>query len=57
MLPVTELINYFSGRLQEHPPLPEHSWKDICRSTIAYLNSYRRLQDMLDELLVKTKSG
>ena len=53
MIPLTELINYFSERLQEHPPLPRYAWKEICQSTVAYLNGYRQLQGMLDALAGK----
>ena len=55
LLPITELINYFCERLQEHPPLPRHAWKEICQSTLVYLNSYRQLQGMLDKLAGKEK--
>ena len=57
MLPVTELINYFCERLQEHPPIPSLTWRDICQSTVAYLNSYRQLQGMLDKLAGEEQNG
>jgi len=57
MIPLTELIVYFSGRLQEHPPLPRYDWKEICQSTLAYLNSYRQLQGMLDKLAGEEQNG
>ena len=53
MVELEELINYFCERLQEHPPLPRYAWKEICQSTLAYLNGYRQLQGMLDALAGK----
>ena len=53
MLPVSELIIFFSERLQEHPPLPRYAWKEICQSTLAYLNGYRQIQGMLEALAGK----
>ena len=57
MIPLTELINYFCERLQEHPPIPILTWRDICQSTVAYLNSYRQLQGMLDKLAGEEQNG
>ena len=57
MIPLTELINYFCERLQEHPPIPSLTWRDICESTVAYLNGYRQLQGMLDKLAGEEQNG
>ena len=53
MAELAELINYFCEHLQEHPPIPILTWRDICQSTVAYLNGYRQLQGMLDALAGK----
>ena len=53
MAELAELINYFCEHLQEHPPIPILTWRDICESTVAYLNGYRQLQGMLDALAGK----
>ena len=53
MAELEELINYFCERLQEHPPISSLTWRDVCQSTVAYLNGYRQLQGMLDALAGK----
>jgi len=50
LIPLLELVIYFNGRLQEHPPISTLPWRDVCDSTLAYLNLYRQLQDMLNHL-------
>ena len=57
MAELEELINYFCEHLQEHPPIPILTWRDICQSTVAYLNSYRQLQGMLDKLAGEEQNG
>lgn len=50
MLTLLELIIYFNGRLQEHPPISSLNWHEVCDSTLAYLNCYRQTEAMLKDL-------
>jgi len=50
MIPLPKLINYWSERLQEHPPMSDLDWHDVCLSTLAYLNSHRVTTTMFKDL-------
>ena len=50
MIELPELINYWSGKLLEHPPITTLDWHDVCHSTLAYLNAYRTTTLMLRDL-------
>lgn len=50
MIELVELIKYWNGRLQEHPPISPLDWHDVCQSTLTYLNAYRTTNAMLKDL-------
>ena len=54
MIEINELIVYFCGELQPHPPETPLSRHDVAVSTLAYLNGYRMTNVMLQSLAGKT---
>jgi len=50
MIELPELIAYFCGELQPHPPKTPLSQHDVALSTLAYLNAYRVTTLMLKDL-------
>ena len=50
MIELPELIAYWSGRCQEHPPITTLDWHDVCMATLTYLNGYRTTTAMLRSL-------
>lgn len=50
MIDLPQLIAFWNGKLQEHPPLTSLDWHDVCLSTLTYLNSYRVTSLMLKDL-------
>ena len=47
---LTNLIAYFCGELQPHPPKTPLTKHDVALSTLAYLNAYRVTTLMLQSL-------
>ncbi|GAI26084.1 unnamed protein product [marine sediment metagenome] len=50
MIELNELIAYFCGELQPHPPKTPLTKHDVAMSTLAYLNAYRVTTFMLQDL-------
>lgn len=50
MIKLVELIAYYSGELQPHPPESPLDQRDVILSTLRYLNGYRYTYAMLQDL-------
>lgn len=50
MIEINELIGYFCGELQPHPPKTPYSRHDVALSALAFLNGYRITHAMLKDL-------
>ena len=50
LIPILELILYWNGRLEAHPPMTSLDWEQVCKSTLIYLNAYQQASTMLVRL-------